>query len=155
MTGLMVDACERAGTRTHAPAQIAAQPLAAPTDDETEALQRLQLAEIKALLNYCRLLPANLGSTAMSLITLNLPATTIIGAGARHELVAQMKRLGVGRALIVTDAFLQQTGLPDALASRLREASFTATIFAEVQPDPTDLNVAAGRCKYFAKAARM
>lgn len=57
--GLMVDACERAGTRTHAPAQIVAQPLAAPTDDETEALQRLQLAEIKALLNYCRLLPAN------------------------------------------------------------------------------------------------
>ena len=80
----------------------------------------------------------------MSLFTLNLPATAIFGAGARHELVAQMKRLGAGHAFIVTDAFLRQTGLPDALMNQLREAGCTATIFAEVQPDPTDQNVAAG-----------
>ena len=80
----------------------------------------------------------------MSLMTLNLPATVIIGAGARHELPAQMKRLGADHAFIVTDAFLKQTGLPDALANELREAGCTSTIFAEVQPDPTDQNVAAG-----------
>lgn len=59
--GLMVDACERVSTRfpAPAPAQTGAELIAAPIDDEIEALQRLQLAEIKALLSYCRLLPAN------------------------------------------------------------------------------------------------
>ena len=80
----------------------------------------------------------------MSLITLNLPATAIIGGGARHELPAQVRRLGAGYALIVTDAFLKQQGLPDELAAALREAGCVTTIFAEVQPDPTDQNVMAG-----------
>jgi len=80
----------------------------------------------------------------MSLITLNLPATAIMGAGARHELPAQIKRLGASHVLIVTDAFLRQTGLPDALASTMREVGCTVTIFDQVQPDPTDQNVAAG-----------
>jgi len=71
MPGLMVDACERANERAnerasehanahaHELAQTGTNAGPAPVDDEIEALQRLQLAEIKALLNYCRLLPAN------------------------------------------------------------------------------------------------
>ena len=59
VAGLMVDACERASLRAREPSPATAEPLAQPVDEATEALQRLQLAEIKALLNYCRTLPAN------------------------------------------------------------------------------------------------
>lgn len=70
MAGLMVDACEKASEKVGAQqptgaladaANTAAGSTtgAAPGSAEGEALQRLQLAEIKALLDYCSRLPAN------------------------------------------------------------------------------------------------
>lgn len=74
----------------------------------------------------------------------NVPGTIIAGAGASAELPEQARRLGARRALLVTDRFLEAGGLPARLAAALGAAGVDARIFAEVQPDPTDRNVADG-----------
>jgi alcohol dehydrogenase len=81
---------------------------------------------------------------ASTAVTLNFPATVVIGGGASQQLPTQLKRLGVRHALIVTDAFFKQNGLADEFAMLLYKHGLAADIFADVQPDPTDQNVAAG-----------
>ncbi|MBC8078030.1 MAG: iron-containing alcohol dehydrogenase [Chloroflexales bacterium] len=76
--------------------------------------------------------------------TFNLPGTIITGAGASQELPAQIRRLGAMRVLLVTDRFLEQQGLAGQFAGLIERAGLAATIFAGVQPDPTDENVRAG-----------
>jgi alcohol dehydrogenase class IV len=76
--------------------------------------------------------------------TFNIPATIIVGAGASRELPAQARQLGARRALLVTDRFLEQGGTPANFAAMLADAGLETRIFADVQPDPTDLNVADG-----------
>lgn len=74
----------------------------------------------------------------------NIPATIIVGAGASRELATQTRLLGARRALLVTDRFLEQGGTPARFASALADAGVETYIFADVQPDPTDRNVADG-----------
>ncbi len=59
------------------------------------------------------------------------PRTILQAAGARHQLPAFLE--GKRSPLIVTDAYLLRTGLVPP-----------GTIFSQVQPDPTEANVAAG-----------
>lgn len=77
-------------------------------------------------------------------ITFNVPRTIRFGAGASCELPAQLRQVGARHALIVTDAFLARSGLADEFTALLRQHGFAATVFAGVQPDPTDLNVRDG-----------
>jgi len=77
-------------------------------------------------------------------ITFSVPSTILIGAGASRELPAQLRRLGAQHALIVTDAFLASSGLADAFVALLRQHGYASSIFAGVQPDPTDRNVCDG-----------
>src|SRR3954454_15090504 len=72
------------------------------------------------------------------------PPTLLFGAGARFRLSEELKRLGVGRVLLVTDNFLVQAGLVEAFQTQLRDASIDATVFSDVHPDPTDTNVLGG-----------
>jgi hypothetical protein len=74
----------------------------------------------------------------------NVPATIVAGAGASAELPDQARRLGARRALLVTDRFLEAGGLPARLAAALAAAGVATHLFADVQPDPTDRNVADG-----------
>ena len=71
----------------------------------------------------------------------NVPASIIIGGGVSGQIAAQATRLGARRGLLVTDAHMVATGLAKQCADRLTASSIAATIFAGVQPDPTDLNV--------------
>lgn len=87
--------------------------------------------------------------------TLNLPQTILTGAGASKEVGAQLARLGVRHALIVTDPFFKQNGLADAIAAHIQAAQIASSIFAEVQPDPTDVNVRRPAYKRCANAGRM
>lgn len=64
------------------------------------------------------------------------PRTIRFGAGTRHELPDQLKAFEAKRPLIVSDAWVVTSGAIPKLDN--------AAIFSEVQPDPTDLNVAAG-----------
>ncbi len=72
------------------------------------------------------------------------PPTLLFGAGARFRLSEELKRLGVARVLLVTDHYLVKTGLVDTFQKQLREERIDSTIFFDVQPDPTDVNVTAG-----------
>jgi alcohol dehydrogenase class IV len=72
------------------------------------------------------------------------PPTLLFGAGARLQLSDELKRLGIARTLIVTDRYLVQTGVVNEFHNQLREAKIETTIFSDVQPDPTDVNVFAG-----------
>ena len=73
----------------------------------------------------------------------NVPATIITGAGASREVGPQLTRLGARRILLVPDAFLESSGVVGRFVSeQLR--GFEVSVFAQVQPDPTDTNVSDG-----------
>lgn len=72
------------------------------------------------------------------------PPTLLFGAGSRSRLSEELNRLGINRALLVTDAHLLKTGLIESFENQLRHAGIEPTIFSDVQPDPTDVNVRSG-----------
>src|SRR4051794_41847023 len=74
----------------------------------------------------------------------NIPSTVITGAGASAELGALLQRLGARRVLLVTDAFLEGTGLAGRFVDELQRAGIVVHLFAQVQPEPTVPNVQAG-----------
>jgi alcohol dehydrogenase class IV len=74
----------------------------------------------------------------------NVPATIITGAGASREVAPQLTRLGARRILLVTDAFMESSGVAGRFVSDLQHGHFEVTVFAKVQPDPTDTNVTDG-----------
>jgi alcohol dehydrogenase class IV len=78
----------------------------------------------------------------------NVPATIVVGAGASGELAPQVRRLGVRRVLVVTDAWMVATGLAGRLVAALAADGVAGFVFDGVQPDPTDLNVQAGLAVY-------
>ncbi len=74
----------------------------------------------------------------------NIPATIIVGAGASKEVGAQAKRLRVKSALLVTDSYMENSGLAGRIADSMRSAGVKVTIYSRVKPDPTDRNVLEG-----------
>jgi alcohol dehydrogenase class IV len=74
----------------------------------------------------------------------NVPASIVVGAGASRELAAQVRRLEARRVLLVSDAFLERSGLTAQFAQQLEGAGIAVQLFCDVQPDPTDRNVQAG-----------
>ncbi|MBW2146753.1 MAG: iron-containing alcohol dehydrogenase [Deltaproteobacteria bacterium] len=74
----------------------------------------------------------------------NVPSTIIIGGGASKEVAAQAKRLKASRAFLVTDSYLEKAGLAGQVINYLEKEGITASIFSDVQPDPTDKNVLDG-----------
>ncbi len=66
-----------------------------------------------------------------------LPRILRIGAGASAALPEALSVLGLSRPLIVTDRFLLERGLGDALFAALDKAGIEHRIFADTVPDPT------------------
>jgi alcohol dehydrogenase class IV len=69
----------------------------------------------------------------------DVPSRILFGAGARFRLGEELRKLGVSQALIVTDQRLRDTNTIEEFKAQLG-----AAVFSDVQPDPTDQNVAAG-----------
>lgn len=90
----------------------------------------------------------------MTVHSFQVPGTILVGAGARHELPAQVQQLGAKRVLIVTGPSFAQNGLAAALAEALQQAGIGSHIFADVQPDPTDTTVRAGLHAFQQSAAQ-
>ncbi len=80
----------------------------------------------------------------MMSVTFNVPSTISFGAGASRELPAHVQRLGKRHVLLVTDAFFAGNGLADEFVALLTKDNIAASVFSQVQPDPTDVNVRAG-----------
>ncbi len=74
----------------------------------------------------------------------NIPSTIIVGGGASNEVGAQARRFGVKNVLLVTDSYMESCGLAGKVADSMKGVGVNVTVFAGVQPDPTDLNVLAG-----------
>lgn len=79
------------------------------------------------------------------------PSTILIGGGARREAAAQLRRFGVRRALLVTDAGVVRLGPAGEIAAMLRAAGLDVVLYDGVQPDPTDRNVADGLALYLSE----
>lgn len=75
---------------------------------------------------------------------LDLPGTILNGAGTRRRVGEVLKELGVRRPLIVTDAGVVAHGLLDDVRASIEGQSLAYSVFARVDPDPTDTNVAEG-----------
>jgi len=60
------------------------------------------------------------------------------GPGATDEVAYDLKRLGVKRALIVTDSGIMKIGLPDRVRSLLKDADISAEIYDDVHVEPSD-----------------
>jgi alcohol dehydrogenase len=74
----------------------------------------------------------------------NIPATIIVGGGASNEVGPQAKRFGVKNVLLVTDSYMENSGLAGKIADSMKRDDINVTVFAGVQPDPTDLKVLEG-----------
>jgi alcohol dehydrogenase class IV len=73
-----------------------------------------------------------------------VPFLIKVGGGAFGEAVDVLKRLGVRRPLIVTDALLVGLGLAGSLREQIERAGISCGVFAETVPDPTTDAVAVG-----------
>ena len=74
----------------------------------------------------------------------DIPSRILFGAGSRFRLSEELQRISVSRTLIVTDQRLRDAGTIQVFEEQLKKEGIEATVFSEVQPDPTDRNVAAG-----------
>lgn len=72
---------------------------------------------------------------APALIT--LPRLMMVGEGASALVADAMAKLGISRPLIVTDAFMRDSGVVDRIAGPLDEAGINYDVFADTVPDPT------------------
>jgi alcohol dehydrogenase class IV len=77
-------------------------------------------------------------------VNFDIPSSILFGAGARLQLGKELQKLGISRALVVTDQRLRDAGTIAGFEAQLKDDGIQASIFADVQPDPTDRNVAAG-----------
>ena len=85
----------------------------------------------------------------------NLPSTIVCGGGAIAELASHLTRLGGTRVLIVTDEFMVRSGLIARVEADLRASGFAPSVYAGVQPDPTEENVHAGLAQFRAARAEI
>ena len=76
--------------------------------------------------------------------TITMPRLLQIGGGALGEVGSLLARLGIKRPLIVTDRFMESSGLLAKLTDRLDQAKVKWRVYADTVPDPTDTVVEAG-----------
>ena len=72
------------------------------------------------------------------------PTAVKFGAGRIKELHAALAQAGITRPLLVTDRGLASMAITQQTLDIMDEAGFGRAIFAEVDPNPTELNLAAG-----------
>lgn len=77
-----------------------------------------------------------------------LNETSYFGPGARKELPAAVERLGVKKALVVTDPGLLKFGVAAKVTDVLDEAGIPYSVFSDVRPNPTVSNVKAAEAAY-------
>ena len=75
---------------------------------------------------------------------LSWPTRIVLGAGALKRLPDEVRRLGMQRPLVVTDAGVVKAGLLDRVLAVLGEAGIVHVLFDRVTPDPTEPDVFAG-----------
>ena len=72
------------------------------------------------------------------------PTKMIFGSGALQELVTELKRLNMGKPLIVTDPGLKKAGILDKVTTLLSEKSIPFSVFDGVDENPSVETVVKG-----------
>lgn len=72
------------------------------------------------------------------------PTTIRFGVGRINELAEACKAAGIARPLFVTDEGLASLPITQEALSVLTEAGLSPGVFSGLQPNPTDMNLAAG-----------
>ena len=96
---------------------------------------------------YCRVFQAvmKIGNYFMGYRT---PELVSEGPGSVKKLPEVILGKGVKNVLFVTDGGLMKIGVPSGLMAAMDEAGLKYSVFSDVQPNPTDLNVEAGLKAY-------
>ena len=68
---------------------------------------------------------------------INAVKTSFFGKGAITLLGPELRRMGVARALVVTDRFLYESGAAARVGEVLSQAGVEYAVFYRVQPNPT------------------
>jgi alcohol dehydrogenase class IV len=76
--------------------------------------------------------------------TITMPRLLQIGGGALGDVAGILARTGITHPLIVTDRYMESSGLLARLTDRLDQAKIHWQVFADTVPDPTDTVVEAG-----------
>src|SRR5258708_36853526 len=76
--------------------------------------------------------------------TITMPRLLYIGGGAVAEVTTALAKLGAARPLIVTDRFMESSGLLAKVTDRLDAAGLAWRGFPHTLPDPTTQGVDAG-----------
>jgi 4-hydroxybutyrate dehydrogenase len=92
------------------------------------------------------------GATVAS-VTWSFPTTIVFGAGAVRTLADHVKRIGARRVLVVCDAGVAKVGIAERVRALLEEGGVPAAVFADVDPNPVEKNVADGVAAYAAHHA--
>ncbi|MGZ6069793.1 MAG: iron-containing alcohol dehydrogenase [Myxococcaceae bacterium] len=82
--------------------------------------------------------------TTPRITVFSFPTRVVLGPGALRRLPEEVRRLGLHRPLVVTDAGVVKAGLVDRVLSILGEAGLVHVLFDRVTPDPTERDVFAG-----------
>src|SRR5260370_22875030 len=69
--------------------------------------------------------------------TITMPRLLYIGGGAVAEVTTALAKLGAARPLIVTDRFMESSGLLAKVTDRLDAAGLAWRGFSHTVPDPT------------------
>lgn len=76
------------------------------------------------------------------------PAINLIGPGCVKEIGVEIKKLGLNKALIVSDQVLNDLGIVKRVTDILDTEGIKYSIFLDVKPNPTTQNVNDGLAKY-------
>lgn len=82
-----------------------------------------------------------------------LNEVSYFGPGAREVLPFEISRLGLHKALVVTDKDLVKFGVAEKVLEVLRSAGIPFEVFSEIKPNPTVANVKAGLVAYASSGA--
>lgn len=80
----------------------------------------------------------------MSAHVFYVPSTNLMGRGCLQEVGPQIEELGFKKALVVTDAFLNASGIVAKVKKVLEDREIEYAVYAEVKPNPTTANVYRG-----------
>ena len=72
----------------------------------------------------------------MGMYAVQLPKRVVFGVGVEEKIDAEAKGLGAKKALVVTDATIEKTGLLEKVEKTLKEV-VEVDIFDKVEPEPT------------------
>jgi len=73
-----------------------------------------------------------------------VPQTNLLGQGCIQDLGDEVLALGLKKALVVSDHFLNETGLVKKVTNQLTKNNIEFTLFTEVTPNPTCAQVNKG-----------